>query len=91
MHQWLWKLNFSLKTFWQTIPDELNFYMSYNHMKEKTVFCMSELCEDTQSELMFTDRATLIMKAKLRTHQQLRSYIIQNRATFIRNLRSASN
>lgn len=33
----LCKLNFSLKTFWQTSPDELKFYMSYNCLEEKAI------------------------------------------------------
>ena len=32
-----YKLNFSLKTFWQTTPDELKFYMSYNCLKEEAI------------------------------------------------------
>lgn len=33
----LCKLNFSLKTFWQTNPDELKFYMSCNCLKEEAI------------------------------------------------------
>lgn len=34
MRQKLCKLKFSLKTFWQTTPDELKFHTSYNCLKE---------------------------------------------------------